>query len=70
MEFERYFKNGSLLGTPESCMEMVRRLTAIGVNEVGCLLDFGVDVPSVLDSLQYLAELRRLSVAEAVAVAG
>jgi natural product biosynthesis luciferase-like monooxygenase protein len=61
MEFERYFATGSLLGTPESCLGMVQKLRAIGVDEACCLLDFGVDVPSVMDSLQHLAELRRLA---------
>jgi len=61
MEFERYFATGSLLGTPESCLAMVEKLRSIGVNEACCLLDFGVDVPAVMDSLQYLAELRRLA---------
>ena len=67
MEFERYFASGSLLGTPESCLAMVHRLRAIGVDEVCCLLDFGVDVPSVMDSLRHLATLRRLAAREAVA---
>lgn len=66
MEFERYFQHGSLLGTPESCLATIRRLRETGVDEVGCLLDFGVDVPSVLASLQHLDELRRLSAREAV----
>jgi natural product biosynthesis luciferase-like monooxygenase protein len=66
MEFERYFQSGSLLGTPGSCLAMVHRLRAIGVDEFCCLLDFGVDVPSVMDSLQHLAELRRLAAREAV----
>jgi phthiocerol/phenolphthiocerol synthesis type-I polyketide synthase E len=69
MEFERYFASGSLLGTPESCLAMVHRLRAIGVDEVCCLLDFGVDVPSVMDSLSHLATLRRLAAREAVAAA-
>jgi phthiocerol/phenolphthiocerol synthesis type-I polyketide synthase E len=68
MEFERYFATGSLLGTPESCQGMVQKLRSIGVDEACCLLDFGVDVPSVMDSLEHLAELRRLS-SQAVAVA-
>jgi natural product biosynthesis luciferase-like monooxygenase protein len=67
MEFERYFASGSLLGTPESCLAMVHRLRAIGVDEVCCLLDFGVDVPSVMDSLNHLATLRQLATREAVA---
>jgi natural product biosynthesis luciferase-like monooxygenase protein len=69
MEFERYFHTGSLLGTPESCMTMVRQLKEIGTDEICCLLDFGVDVPSVMDSLKHLAELKRLAGQE-VLVAG
>ncbi|HKH43442.1 MAG TPA: MupA/Atu3671 family FMN-dependent luciferase-like monooxygenase [Thermoanaerobaculia bacterium] len=70
MEFERYFATGSLLGTPESCLGMVQKLRSIGVDEACCLLDFGVDVPSVMDSLEHLAELRRLASQMAVGVAG
>jgi natural product biosynthesis luciferase-like monooxygenase protein len=69
MEFERYFATGSLLGTPESCLAMVRRLADIGVDEACCLLDFGVDVPAVMDSLTHLDELRRRAGREAL-VAG
>ena len=61
MEFERYFTSGSLLGTPESCLPMVRTLRDIGVDELGCLLDFGVEVPAVLASLEHLDQLRRLA---------
>jgi natural product biosynthesis luciferase-like monooxygenase protein len=69
MEFERYFASGSLLGTPESCLAMVRRLAEVGVDEACCLLDFGVDVPAVMDSLTHLDELRRRTGQEAL-VAG
>ncbi|HWM89152.1 MAG TPA: MupA/Atu3671 family FMN-dependent luciferase-like monooxygenase [Thermoanaerobaculia bacterium] len=67
MEFERYFHTGSLLGTPGKCLEMVRRLREVGVDEVGCLLDFGVDVPSVMESLSHLGELRCLAAQDATA---
>jgi alkanesulfonate monooxygenase SsuD/methylene tetrahydromethanopterin reductase-like flavin-dependent oxidoreductase (luciferase family) len=69
MEFERYFHTGSLMGTPESCQGMVDRLRAIGVDECCCLLDFGVDVPAVMDSLTHLDELKRRAGREAL-VAG
>jgi natural product biosynthesis luciferase-like monooxygenase protein len=69
MEFERYFRSGSLLGTPASCLAMVQRLREIGVDEICCLLDFGVDVPSVMDSLEHLAELRCLAARETAAAA-
>jgi natural product biosynthesis luciferase-like monooxygenase protein len=56
--FERHLKTGALIGTPEQCVPIVDRLIESGVNEIGCLIDFGVDTPSVLDSLQYLNVLR------------
>jgi acyl carrier protein len=58
--FERYFGSSSLLGTVESCARMVDRLRAIGVDELGCLVDFGVDADQVLASLPKLDELRRV----------
>lgn len=59
--FERYYRTSSLIGTPTSCMKMVERLKAIGVDEVACLIDFGIDVDSVLESLDHLVVLRDLS---------
>jgi natural product biosynthesis luciferase-like monooxygenase protein len=59
--FERYYRTSSLIGTPASCMKMVERLKEIGVDEVACLIDFGIDVDSVLDSLDHLVVLRDLS---------
>jgi natural product biosynthesis luciferase-like monooxygenase protein len=59
--FQRYYRTSSLIGTPMSCMKMVERLKAIGVDEVACLIDFGIDVDSVLESLEHLAVLRDLS---------
>ena len=59
--FQRYYRTSSLIGTPTSCMKMVERLKAIGVDEVACLIDFGIDVDSVLESLEHLVVLRDLS---------
>ncbi|HKS08832.1 MAG TPA: MupA/Atu3671 family FMN-dependent luciferase-like monooxygenase [Pyrinomonadaceae bacterium] len=59
--FERYYRTSSLIGTPTSCMKMIERLKAIGVDEVACLIDFGIDVDSVLESLEHLVVLRDLS---------
>jgi len=58
--FERYYRNASLIGTPQSCIPMIERLKAIGVNEVACLIDFGVDVDSTLESLMHLKALKQL----------
>src|SRR5262249_12488656 len=59
--FERYFNTSGLFGTPSSCLQMIDRLKAIGVNEVACLIDFGVDADATLASLHYLNELKALS---------
>ena len=59
--FDRYFETGALFGTPASCTAMIERLKAIGVDEVACLIDFGVDVDDALAALSYLNTLRELS---------
>jgi natural product biosynthesis luciferase-like monooxygenase protein/amino acid adenylation domain-containing protein len=59
--FKRYFGTSGLLGTPETCLEMVDRLKEIGVDEIGCLVDFGVDFDSVMSSLKYLNVVRQRS---------
>jgi natural product biosynthesis luciferase-like monooxygenase protein len=56
--FDRYFSTSGLFGTVADGAEVVRRLTAIGVDEIACLIDFGVPQQDVLDSLRYLDELR------------
>ena len=58
--FDRYFSRYGLLGTPESCLPMLDQLKDIGVDEVACLIDFGVGEDSVLGSLPELARLRDL----------
>ena len=59
--FDRYFGTSGLMGTPETCLEMVERLKGIGVDEVGCLIDFGLDHDSVMNGLKHLSLLRDLS---------
>jgi natural product biosynthesis luciferase-like monooxygenase protein len=59
--FERYFETSALFGTPESCLQMINRLKEIGVDEVACLIDFGIDFDDVISSLSYLNTLRERS---------
>lgn len=56
--FELYFENNTLMGTPAKCSRVIEQLLAVGVDEVACLVDFGVAADAVLDNLQYLNELR------------
>jgi natural product biosynthesis luciferase-like monooxygenase protein len=55
---DRYIKNSSLFGTVADGLEVVERFAAIGVDEIACLIDFGVPTEVVLGSLPHLAELR------------
>jgi natural product biosynthesis luciferase-like monooxygenase protein len=54
---DRYFSTCALFGTVESCARMVERLQAAGVDEIACLIDFGVETEQVLESLDRLRRL-------------
>ncbi|MDO8544836.1 MAG: LLM class flavin-dependent oxidoreductase [Opitutaceae bacterium] len=56
--FNRYFELCGLLGTPETCRKILARLSSIGIDEIACLIDFGVDVDSALVSLKLLDRVR------------
>jgi natural product biosynthesis luciferase-like monooxygenase protein len=56
--FERYYEASGLFGTPESAMKMVERCKAIGVDEIACLIDYGIDSDTVLAHLTHLNRLR------------
>ncbi|HEY9797281.1 MAG TPA: MupA/Atu3671 family FMN-dependent luciferase-like monooxygenase [Leptolyngbyaceae cyanobacterium] len=56
--FERYFQTSALFGTPDTCLARVARLKEIGVNEIACLIDFGVDVDAVMAALYSLKSLK------------
>lgn len=58
--FDRYFERTSLLGTPDKCARLLDHLGAIGVDEIACLIDFGLEPDVVLDGLQHLDRLRAL----------
>jgi natural product biosynthesis luciferase-like monooxygenase protein len=67
--FERYYATSSLLGTMDKCLEVTDRLREIGVDEVACLIDFGVEAGAVLAALPALDELRQLANVDADEVA-
>lgn len=56
--YERYFKTGALFGSIKETGQVVRQAGAVGVNEIACLMDFGVDYGVVMDSLAYLDDLK------------
>lgn len=56
--YDRFFATRALLGTPESCLPLVRQLADAGVNEIACLVDFGPPTSLVVRHLPHLARLR------------
>jgi len=57
--FERYFVTGGLFGSVARCLPTVERLKQIGVDEIACLVDFGLPADQILASLPQLNELKR-----------
>ena len=55
--YHRYFTTGAVFGSVEDARKVVDHAIAVGVNDVACLVDFGVDYDMVRDSLPYLKEL-------------
>ncbi|MFI0412326.1 LLM class flavin-dependent oxidoreductase [Actinomadura sp. 3N508] len=58
--FDRYFDTGGLFGTVEDAVKMVTTLADIGVDDLACLIDFGLDTDVALDGLGRLNEVRSL----------
>ncbi|WP_405054098.1 MupA/Atu3671 family FMN-dependent luciferase-like monooxygenase, partial [Tabrizicola sp.] len=57
--FQRYFEESGLFGTVEDCVTRVEDLKAIDVDEIACLIDYGIPAAQVLDALKPLAEVLR-----------
>jgi natural product biosynthesis luciferase-like monooxygenase protein len=79
--FNRYYGTSALFGTRERCLAMVEKLRDAGVDEISCLIDFGIDMQTVLDHLAQLKDLmeaarhlapaeQRVSMAEQIAAEG
>ncbi|MEE1795917.1 LLM class flavin-dependent oxidoreductase [Streptomyces sp. BE308] len=56
--FDTYFEQRGLFGTVEEATATVERLRAIGVDEIACLIDYGIGTRTVLDGLRHLNALR------------
>ena len=59
--FLRYFDDSGLFGTVQDAVLRIEELKAIGVDEVACLIDYGIPVATVLDGLKPLAQVLRLT---------
>ncbi|WP_309890874.1 non-ribosomal peptide synthetase/type I polyketide synthase [Archangium sp.] len=66
---ERYMEDGGLFGTPESSASLIERVRRLDIDEVACLVDFGISTEVTLGSLQHLDTLRRRSQPEQTGLA-
>lgn len=56
---ERYIHRGAaLFGSLKEAKRLIERFSAVGVDEIACLIDFGIPIDLVLQSLGRLTELR------------
>lgn len=57
--FERYFQTAALFGTRDTCAAFLASLHEVGVDEIACLIDFGVDFDATIGGLHELDALRK-----------
>ena len=65
--FDKHYNDGGLLGTVDKVCGLVNRYRDMGVDEIACLIDFGVPTAAVLAGLEHLDVLRQMSQAAAPA---
>jgi len=64
--FQKYSRSDSaLFGTPETCVQMMNDLAEIGVNEIACLVDFGVEQNAVVEGFSRIGRLKNILKCEA-----
>jgi natural product biosynthesis luciferase-like monooxygenase protein len=68
--FHRYFDESGLFGTVEDALVRVEELKRLGVDEIACLIDYGIPKALVLEGLRPLAEVLRRANAGASAADG
>ncbi|WP_456772365.1 amino acid adenylation domain-containing protein [Bradyrhizobium sp. USDA 4369] len=57
---ERMLQQG-LIGSPATCADRLQALEAIGVDEIACLIDFGVPGDLALESIERIAEAAHIA---------
>jgi len=57
--FERYYQKTALMGARETTAQMVDAVSLAGVDEIACLIDFGLPAKTIMEGLEWLEELRR-----------
>jgi len=55
--YERYIETSALIGSPRTARPVLERLAEIGVEEVACFVDFGLDPGRMLAGVERISEL-------------
>jgi natural product biosynthesis luciferase-like monooxygenase protein len=55
---EQFLGETSLIGTAETCLARAKRFYELGVDEIACLIDFGVPFDEVMASLERLLPIK------------
>lgn len=55
--FQRYFNDSGMFGTIDDGVARAEELKRIGVDEIACLIDYGIAVDTVMEGLKPLAEV-------------
>jgi hypothetical protein len=55
--FNRYFEDSGLFGTVEDCLGRVEQVRSIGVDEIACLVDFGIETDVAIAGIERLAHV-------------
>ncbi|MFN8671254.1 MAG: MupA/Atu3671 family FMN-dependent luciferase-like monooxygenase [Candidatus Sericytochromatia bacterium] len=53
--FERYFENRTFFGDKEILEDKIAKLAKIGVTEIACLIDFGLDYEDIIASINKIS---------------
>lgn len=61
LAIDRYLTTKAIIGSPESCLAIVRELYDAGADEIACLIDFGLPGESIVAGLDSLNRLRQMS---------
>ncbi len=58
ISFDKHYFNSSLIGDYNKCKKTIKNFQDIGVDEICCLIDFGVDNNLVKENLYKISELK------------
>jgi len=56
--FEKHFTQTSMMGSKQKCISMVEKLHSLGVNEIACLIDFGLEQEDIMQGLGELTDMK------------